>query len=78
MDGHLPFSGGSPANPKIVTHEPKDGYPVWPCLAPFNTIWPVLPHLTLFGPVWFRFGPVWLQFGPIGPVWLCFALFGPV
>ena len=37
----------------MVTHQPKDGYPIWPCLALFDTIWPGLP---MFGPVWPRSG----------------------
>ena len=27
MDDHLPSLGGSPLNPKMVTHQPKDGQP---------------------------------------------------
>ena len=27
MDGPLPSLGGSPANPRMVPHQPKDGYP---------------------------------------------------
>ena len=27
MDGHLPSLGWSPTNPRMVTHQPKDGHP---------------------------------------------------
>ena len=27
MDGHLPSLGGSPTNPRMVSHQPKDGHP---------------------------------------------------
>jgi len=54
MDGPLPFLWGSPADPRMVTHQPKDGYPIWPCLALFDTIWPGLP---MFGPAWPRLAP---------------------
>ena len=27
MDGHLPSLGGSPTNPRMVSHQPKDGQP---------------------------------------------------
>ena len=39
MDGHLPSLGGSLANQRMVTHNPKDGYPILPCLAPFAPVW---------------------------------------
>ena len=46
MDGHLPSLGGSPANPSMVTHQPKDGHLIWPHLAQFGPVW---PGLALFG-----------------------------
>ena len=62
MDGHLPSLGGLPANHGMLTHQSKDGHPVWPhltllgrswvCLALFRTVWPVWPiffrHSKLF------------------------------
>ena len=27
MDGHTPSLGGSPTNPRMVNHQPKDGHP---------------------------------------------------
>ena len=38
----------------MVTHQPKDGYPIWPCLALFDTICLGCPCLALLGPVWPR------------------------
>ena len=58
MDGPLPSLGGSPANPGIITLQPKDGHPFWLCLAPIDTIW---RRLSMFGPIWPRlvlFGPM--------------------
>ena len=50
MDGYLPSVGGLPANARMVTHQPMDGHPNWPCLAPFDTIWPgLVPLVANFG-----------------------------
>ena len=75
MDGHLPSLGGSPANPRMVTHQPKIGHLVWPFLGLFDTIWPGLP---MFG----NFCSGLSSIGPILPYVLpsvrpCLALFGP-
>ena len=58
MEGHLPSIGGSPGNPRMVTHQPKDCYPVWSCLILFDTIWSGLP----------MFGPIWLSLALFGPI----------
>ena len=68
MDGHLPFLGVSPANLRMVTHQPKVAHPAWPGLTPFG---PGCPCLASFGNVWSRLAPM-------DPVWPCLALFGPV
>ena len=87
MDGYLPSIGWLPANSRMVIHQPIDGHPNWPCLAPFGPvshhlarvahIW---PNLTMFGTVWSRlapFGLVWPCLTTFGHVWPCLALFNP-
>ena len=73
---------GSPANPRMVTHQIKDGHLVWPCLALIDTILPGFPMfgpvLALFGPVLAPFGTVWPHLPPFCPILPHFALFGPV
>ena len=88
MDGHPPSLGGSPAVPRMVTHQSKEGHPVYHhltllglsciCLALFSPVWPRLTHLAPFWPSLALFGPVWPCLAPFGPVWPRLAPFDPI
>ena len=73
MDGQLPSLGGSPPNPRMVTHQHKDSHPIWPCLAPFDTHWALVaqiwPHLVRVAHIWPHL-VIWPRFAPFGFVLL--------
>ena len=65
------------SHPKLTPFSPV--CPIWPRLphlAPFNPVW---PHLLPFAPVWSHlalFAPVCSCLVPFGPIWPCLALLG--
>ena len=83
IDGHLPSLGLSPSNPRMVTHQTKDGHP--PEGVPVIKYGGKLPLLNLTSKKEvttlvsiYMFGPAWSGLTPFGPVWTHLTLFGPV
>ena len=76
MDGDLPSLRGSPTNPGMVTHQPKDGQPPeGGVLQTWNLAITDYSRITRQP----KDGhPNWPCVAQFGPVWSRLAMFGPV